>query len=221
LNTDSFRHGLYVASRKGRFLWGTLWGYVRCAWWGVQIGANCRFHGRPYFRRYPGSQVKVGRNCTFLSSPNANLIGVNRPCMISTMAREAQVNVGQECGFSGTVIAAFKRIELGESVICGANTLITDSDWHPEDPRSGVPAPVIIGNKVWLGVNATVLKGVRIGDNSVIGAGSVVTRDVPANVIAAGNPCKVIKPLEIRSPLSERSGDFCALPSDVRVPPTG
>jgi acetyltransferase-like isoleucine patch superfamily enzyme len=113
--------------------------------------------------------------------------------MISTMTREAQIRVGSGCGFSGTVIAAFKEIMLGSNLICGANTLITDSDWHSEDSRSGTPVPVIIGDNVWLGVNATVLKGVTIGENSVIGAGSVVTGDIPPDVIAAGNPCRVLR----------------------------
>jgi len=134
------------------------------------------------------------------------------------MTREAQIQTGSDCGFSGTVLAAFKRISLGENVICGANTLITDSDWHPEDPRSGVPAPIVIGDNVWLGVNATVLKGVNIGDNSVIGAGSVVTRDIPPNVIAAGNPCKVIKPLEAGT-VPEAGSRFelpSGSPTDVR-----
>ncbi len=182
-------------------------GYVRGRWWGVALGRGCRFHGKTYFRRYPGSLVTVGNQCTFLSSPNANLIGVNRPCMISTMTGNAEVRIGNECGFSGTVIAAFEKIVLGDHVVCGANTLITDSNWHPEDSRSGVPAPVMIGNNVWLGVNATVLKGVRIGDNSVIGAGSVVTGEIPANVVAAGNPCKVIRQLEIPTPRTGSSAD--------------
>ena len=120
------------------------------------------------------------------------------------MSPEAEIHIGSGCGFSGTVIAAFKQIVLGENVICGANTLITDSNWHPEDPRSGSPAPVFIENNVWLGVNAIVLKGVRIGQNSVIGAGSVVTSDIPGNVIAAGNPCKVIRPF------AERDDHVCA-----------
>lgn len=195
MNAESFRHGFYVATRKGHFLWGTLWGYVRCGWWGVRIGSACRFHGRTYLRRYPASRISIGKNCTFLSSPNANLIGINRPCMLSTMTREAQVQIGNGCGFSGTVIAAFKEIVLGNNVICGANALITDSDWHPEDPRAGAPAPVLIGSNVWLGVNATVLKGVRIGENSVIGAGSVVTSDIPADVVAGGIPCRAIRSL--------------------------
>lgn len=79
---------------------------------------------------------------------------------------------------------------------CGANTLITDGDWHQDDPRSGELRPVNIGDNVWLGVNVTVLKGVTIGENTVMGAGSLVVKDIPANVIAAGNPCKVIKFIE-------------------------
>ena len=209
LNADSFRHDCYVASRRGHFLWGTFWGYLRCAWWGVNLGRGCRFHGRARFRRYPASRVAIGKNCTFLSSPSANLIGVNRPCLVSTMADQAEVQIGNNCGFSGTVIAAFKQIVLGDNVICGANTLITDSDWHPEDPRSGAPAPVLIGNNVWLGVNAVVLKGVTIGENSIIGAGSVVTRDIAANTVAAGNPCRVIRTLAAgdSSPAPFNEGD--------------
>ena len=200
---DWLPHVAYVANRRVRFLWSTWQAYVGCRWWAIEIGRGCRFHGKTFFRRYPVSKITIGNNCTFLSSPNANLIGINRPCMISTMSPDAQVRLGNDCGLSGTVIAAFKEIVLGEHVICGANTLITDSDWHPEDLRSGGSAPVVIGSNVWVGVNATVLKGVRIGDNSVIGGCSVVTCDIPSNVIAAGNPCRVIKLLEPSSPLPE------------------
>ena len=82
----------------------------------------------------------------------------------------------------------------------GGNTLITDFDWHDVDPlkrhmSEGGSSPVIIEENVWLGTNAIVLKGVRIGKNSVIGAGSVVSSDIPSNVIAAGNPCVVKKKL--------------------------
>ena len=66
-----------------------------------------------------------------------------------------------------------------------------------DDPRSGELRAVHIGDNVWLGINVTVLKGVTIGENTVIGAGSIVTKDIPANVVAAGNPCKVIKHLDI------------------------
>jgi acetyltransferase-like isoleucine patch superfamily enzyme len=101
--------------------------------------------------------------------------------------------IGNNSGFSGTVVGAFKFIKIGRNVKCGANTLITDSDWHLEDSRSGEPEEVIIGDNVWLGVNVIVLKGVTIGNNSVIVAGSVVTKSIPPNVLAAGNPCKIVK----------------------------
>jgi acetyltransferase-like isoleucine patch superfamily enzyme len=110
---------------------------------------------------------------------------------------DAEVIIGNNCGFSGTVIGAFTRIELKDNVRCGANTLITDSDWHTDDPRSGTPRPIIIEKNVWLGEGVKVLKGVIIGKNTVIGTGSVVTKNIPSDVVAAGNPCKVIKTLSI------------------------
>ena len=117
--------------------------------------------------------------------------------MISTLNSEfkAKIIIGDRCGFSGTVVGAFKSITIGNNVRCGANTLITDSDWHLDDPRSGIPKDVIIEDNVWLGVNSVVMKGVTIGANTVIGANSVVTKSIPANVVAAGNPCKVIRSL--------------------------
>jgi tetrahydrodipicolinate N-succinyltransferase len=130
------------------------------------------------------------------SSHTSNLIGVNRPCILSTHGgTDNFIKIGEGTGLSGTVIGSFSQITIGKNVKCGANTLITDSDWHLDDPRSSPPRPIIIGDNVWLGVNSVVLKGVTIGENSVIGANSLVVKDIPANVIAAGNPCKVIKSL--------------------------
>lgn len=194
----SLPHTIEILERAAWMLAGKLH-IVKAAFKGVHLGKNADFVGSCHFRRYPGTSIIIGSGCTFLSRPTANLIGINRPCMISTMNSpfQAAITIGDNCGFSGTVIGAFKNITLGNNVRCGANTLITDSDWHLDDPRSGSPADVVIEDNVWLGVNCVVLKGVRIGKNSVIGANSVVTKDIPANVIAGGNPCKVIKPLTI------------------------
>ena len=162
--------------------------------WKIQIGKNCKFNGKTILvLRKRGSFVKIGDSCRFVSEPdNINLIGINRPCIISTHSDTAIVEIGNNNGFSGTVIGAYKHIKIGDNFKGGANTLITDFDWHPEDLRSGEPKPVIIGDNVWLGLNSIVLKGVTIGDNVLIGANSVVTKDVPANAVAAGNPCKVL-----------------------------
>lgn len=159
----------------------------------ISIGKGCVFYGKTKFKRARTGSISVGNHCTYRSSHTSNLIGINRPCIVTALEPFAIVTIGNNCGFSGTVIGCFTSISIGNNVRCGANTLITDSDWHLDDPRAGKPLPIVIEDNVWLGVNVTVLKGITIGKNSVIGAGSVVTRDIPANVIAAGNPCKIIK----------------------------
>ncbi|MCK9235470.1 MAG: acyltransferase [Bacteroidales bacterium] len=160
---------------------------------GIKFGHNTRFYGFTSFVRFPNSLIVIGKNAVFRSGEVSNLIGVNRRCILSTQLVGATLMIGNNCGFSGTVIGAFSKIIIGNNVRCGANTLITDSDWHLDDYRSSTPKPIIIEDNVWLGVNSVVLKGVTIGKNSVIGANSVVTKSIPPNVIAAGNPCSVIK----------------------------
>ena len=86
-------------------------------------------------------------------------------------------------------------IYIGEGSLIGHNAVIATLN-HLQDPekRQGmIPSPVHIGKKVWLGANVTVLPGVSIGDGAIIGAGSVVTKDVPARAVAAGNPARIVK----------------------------
>jgi galactoside O-acetyltransferase len=88
-------------------------------------------------------------------------------------------------------------IYVGDKVMFGPNVTVATAG-HPIDPELRYQAmqyniPVHIGNNVWIGANAVVLPGVTIGDNSVIGAGSVVTKDIPPNVVAVGNPCRVLR----------------------------
>ncbi len=161
--------------------------------YGIQLGKNCKFFGLPKIVKKGNGRIKIGNNCTFRSNSTSNLIGINHKCIISTLKVGAQIIIGDGCGFSGTVIGSEKRVILGNHVRCGANTIISDSDYHSDDPRSGPPKEVVIEDNVWLGVNTVVLKGVTIGKNSLIGANSVVTKNIPENVIAAGNPCKVIR----------------------------
>ncbi len=89
------------------------------------------------------------------------------------------------------------RITIGNSVLIAPNVTIavTGHPVHPElRPQGEMYAfPVTIGNHVWIGSNVVICPGVTIGDNAVIGAGSIVTKDIPANSIAVGNPCRVIR----------------------------
>ena len=188
-------HYINLVSRNLRKPFWQMAGRFRARWWRVSLGRGCRFEGLPVFRNLPGSSIVIGDGCQFNSSHTSNLIGVYSPCMIPAIRRGAAVRIGDGCGFSGTVIAAAVSVTLGRNVRCGANTLINDTDWHADDPRSGGAAPVVIGDNVWLGYGVKVMKGVTIGENSVIGACSVVTRDIPANVVAAGVPCRVLHEL--------------------------
>ncbi len=90
-------------------------------------------------------------------------------------------------------------VYIGDSVMIGPNVTIATAG-HPIDPelRSKVAQfniPVRIGNNVWIGAGAVILPGITIGDDSVIGAGSIVTKDIPAGVVAVGNPCRVLRPI--------------------------
>lgn len=89
-------------------------------------------------------------------------------------------------------------IVIGDGTFIGHNTVLAtlDHDFDPEKRHILHPAPIHIGSRVWIGANVVITRGVTIGDNSIIAAGAVVTRDVPANVIAAGVPAKVLR--EIR-----------------------
>ena len=113
-----------------------------------------------------------------------------------TIMRGRTVHIGDYCYFnSNTFFVDDYDIYIGDWVLFGPNVTIatTGHPVHPALRSTGAmySFPVRIGNNVWIGSNAVIMPGVTIGDNAVIGAGSVVTKDVPANVIAFGNPCKV------------------------------
>jgi len=159
---------------------------------GIKTDIGCEFYGLPSFYRFPFSSIEIGKNCRFRSDHTSNLIGVNHRCIISTHQKGSVIIIGDNCGFSGVSIGAAMEIRIGNNVLCGANGIITDNDWH-SDRSNSLPKPVIIKDNVWIGVNTTILKGVTIGENSIIGANSLVVKDIPPNVIAGGNPCKVLK----------------------------
>lgn len=86
-------------------------------------------------------------------------------------------------------------ITLGDNCLVGHNVVFAtlNHGFAPEERQSMLPAPIVVGRNVWIGSNSTILQGVTIGDNSIIAAGSVVTKDVPANAIVAGVPARLIR----------------------------
>lgn len=145
--------------------------------------------------------MKIGSGCVFNSAFLSNTIGLKQKCILWA-GKRASIIIGDNCGFSGTAIHAKEKIILGNKVLCGANVTITDTDVHPIDPvkrrnKKDAPSkPVIIGDDVWLGMNVVVLKGVTIGYGTVVAANSVVTKDIPPMVVAAGLPAKIVKKIE-------------------------
>ncbi len=158
--------------------------------WGVSIGKLSRFTGKCFFRKSKNSKIRIGDKFECISKIKSNII--YRPCSIITYG-SSELIIGDNVGMSGSIIACFKKIHIGNNVRLGGNCVIMDGDFHLDDYRAGVPAPVIIEDNVWIGMDVKVLKGVTIGENSVVGAGSIVVKDIPSNTIAAGNPCKAIK----------------------------
>ena len=152
--------------------------------------------GRMFAYKEGGSAISIGRNCRFMNWQFGNLIGLNHKCIVATQSDDAKLTIGDKCSFSGVSIWCHKEITIGNNVRVGANVTIMDSDQHTDDPRAGKDKPVRIEDNVWIGGGVTILKGVTISKNSLIGAGSVVVKSIPENVIAAGNPCKVIRPLD-------------------------
>ena len=165
---------------------------IRAFYWGVQLGKNTKFRGHCYFKKAVDSKIIIGDNFTAVSIVNQSNL-VKRPCTIQTNSRNALLEIGNNVGMSGCIIACFKHVKIGNNVKIGGNCTIFDGDFHAEDYRSGEPKEVVIGDNVWLGYDVIVLKGVHIGESTMIGAGSVVTKDIPANCVAAGCPCKVLK----------------------------
>jgi len=99
----------------------------------------------------------------------------------------------------GARISSACGVVVGKNCMMASNSYITDADWHDVYNRNSAPGgvgSVVLEDNVWLGDSVIVCKGVRIGRNSVIGAGAVVTSDIPPNVVAAGNPARVVKELD-------------------------
>lgn len=117
----------------------------------------------------------------------------------SSKSQQGQIQIGNYCLISpGVEITSAANIHIGDNCMIGAECVIHDSDWHGLYNRLRpfrCTHPVQIHNNVWIGMRSIICKGVSIGENSVIGAGSVVTRDIPSNSVAAGNPARVVKTL--------------------------
>lgn len=172
---------------------------VYCWCKGLRWHSSWRFWGLPVISiRGRKSFMIIGKSFTACSEVSHNSLGVFQKVILKTVGHGASIVIGEHVGMSGCVVSAASSITIGNHVLLGSGCLVTDSDAHPVDPDErrqgggGVSKPIDIEDDVFIGARAIVLKGVTIGKGSVIGAGAVVTKSVPAYSLAVGNPAKVV-----------------------------
>ena len=175
---------------------------VMCRLWGLPWHPTWRFYGLPRIQTRTRGSIRIGTHFSANSHWRYNTVGIFQPVTLKTVTYEATITIGRNVGVSGCTISAAERIVIEDDVLIGAGCLIADSDFHPiayadrDIPEKTLNAPIHICAGAFIGARSIVLKGVTIGRGSVIGAGSVVTRDIPPGVIAAGNPARVIRQIE-------------------------
>lgn len=169
--------------------------YLR--WKGAKIGRNVRMEGKTAITIADGGHLEIGDNFICRSGFRGHILGGE----YSSFHIVGGVKIGNNSGISATNINCVESVQIGSHVLIGAGCLITDSNhhsigWEDRCLRGDCKkkcAPVHIEDYVFIGAKSIILKGVTIGEKSIIAAGSVVVNDIPANCIAGGNPCKVVK----------------------------
>lgn len=143
--------------------------------------------------------LKIGKNALIRSGFDKNVLGGGKTKI--TVDTGAVLKIGDNVGISNTVIYCGKQITIGNDVMIGAGCLLMDSDCHSINYTDRIKmgdinvkmSPIVINDGAFVGTRSIILKGVRIGKNAVVGAGSVVVCDVPDNQVWAGNPAKFVK----------------------------
>ena len=142
--------------------------------------------------------ISIGNNVLLNSYPGGELVSTG----IHAYFSYSKVIIGQNCILNGTMIYCRSRVTILANCMFGPGVKIIDNDSHrvsinsSERRKAPITIPVCINENVWVGANSLILKGVTIGENSIIAAHSVVTKDIPKNTLVAGNPAKVIRELK-------------------------
>ena len=167
---------------------------------GVLYGNNMQVYNKVYLQIRKG-ELSIGENFTLTSGDCINPLCRNIQACIF-ISHGGKVQIGNNVGMSSPCIWVRNSLTIGNNVNIGGNCIIMDNDVHQinyierkANKGKVKSAPIIIEDDVWLGANVIVLKGVTIGARSIIGAGSVVTKSIPADCLAVGNPACVIKSL--------------------------
>lgn len=162
------------------------------------------FKGWCIIHAFRGCSISIGDNTYLFSSFSSNMLGLYQRCII--VARYGgRIEIGEHCGISGSTIYAYDSIKIGNYTRVGANCKIIDNDFHPIEldyrhkglnEQYSKRSPIVIGDDCFIGMNSIILKGTTLGDNVIVGAGSVVHGVFPNNCIIAGNPAKIVRLLD-------------------------
>lgn len=162
-----------------------------------------RYHDKVKFgkRIYLNHRFKFSGPGKLIIGNDVNLWAHKEWNEFLTFDKKAVIKIGENTRLNGVAIQSRDSVIIGKNCIIGSAMLI-DNDFHSidyrhrNDPKFIESKPIIVGDDVWVGGQATILKGVQIGDRSVIGFKSLVTKNIPSDVVAAGNPAIVVKELQ-------------------------
>lgn len=163
--------------------------------------------GVPLLDIHPSGKCQFGSNLVMVNSADHSTLGKSNRCKFVVSAN-ATLTMGNKVGMSNTTIVATKSIIIGNNIMIGGGVTIVDSDFHSlnsshwhtyADEQNMISLDVQIKDNVFIGMDSIILKGVTIGNNVIIAAGSVVFRDIPDNQIWGGNPANFIRNNKINS----------------------
>jgi acetyltransferase-like isoleucine patch superfamily enzyme len=162
---------------------------------------------RPWHVEIFGAPIELGDYVNVVAASD-NMV---RLAIWSEQPGQGRIRIGNyNLICPGVRIGSAHEILIGDNCMIASNAYLTDSDWHDIYNRIsiGKTAPIKIENNVWVGDSAIICKGVTVGENSIVGAGAVVVDSIPANCVAAGNPAKVVKLLEVSESFTTRAQFF-------------
>ena len=191
---NSFKNQLKIILYAWRFPRDAIFCLFKLKAW----NSSWRLYGLPLIQSNSKAVITIGKYWTACSSAKFNSIGVFQKVIIKALNPNAVIKIGNNVGMSGCTISCSAQVTIGNNVLIGSGVLITDTDAHAihyqerNDSSKIKTIPVLIEDDVFIGARSIILKGVTIGMGSVVGAGSVVVKNVPSMVIVGGNPAKII-----------------------------
>jgi len=183
----------------------TLYAKVVFSVFSARYGARLVCKGLPVIDIHSTAKVQIGNDFTMNSGNNFNRIGRQQKSML-VVGVNASLSIGNNVKISSTAIVSYNSVTVADNVMMGGNVVIYDTDFHSLDHEHRTAKesdwtinvtrgsrPVIIEKNVFIGAHSTILKGVTIGENSIVAACSVVTKSIGANELWGGNPAKLLR----------------------------